>query len=39
MELGSGPRVLRQALPTWNAGPDERARMHAERDLPVADPA
>jgi DNA-binding HxlR family transcriptional regulator len=35
----TGPRPLRQALPTWNAGPEEHARMRAERDLPVADPA
>ena len=35
----TGPRPLRQALPRWNAGPEEHARMRAERDLPVADPA
>ena len=35
----TGPRPLRQALPTWNAGPEEHARMRAERDLPVAGPA
>jgi DNA-binding HxlR family transcriptional regulator len=35
----SGPRALRQALPTWNAGPEEHARMGAERALPAADPA
>jgi hypothetical protein len=33
----SGPRALRQALPTWNAGPAEHAKLRAERDLPVAD--
>ena len=35
----TGPRPLRQALPTWNAGPEAHARMRAERGLPVADPA
>ena len=25
----SGPRALRQALPTWNAGPEEHTRMQA----------
>jgi DNA-binding HxlR family transcriptional regulator len=33
----TGPRPLRQALPTWNAGPEAHARMRAERGLPVAD--
>jgi hypothetical protein len=33
----TGPRALRQALPTWNAGPDENARMRAEHGLPVRD--
>jgi DNA-binding HxlR family transcriptional regulator len=33
----TGPRTLRQALPTWNAGPEENARMRAEHGLPVAD--
>jgi hypothetical protein len=33
----TGPRVLRQALPTWNAGPEENARMRAEHGLPVGD--
>ena len=31
----SGPRALRQALPTWNAGPEGHAAMRAERGLPV----
>jgi DNA-binding HxlR family transcriptional regulator len=35
----SGPRMLRQSLPTWNAGPQEHARMRAEPGLPVVDPA
>ena len=35
----TGPRALRQALPTWNAGPQEHARMRAEPGLPVVDPA
>ena len=34
-----GPRALRLALPTWNNGPTEHARIRAERDLPVAGPA
>ena len=33
----TGPRALRQALPTWNAGPDENAAMRAEHGLPVRD--
>jgi hypothetical protein len=33
----TGPRALRQALPTWNAGPEENARMRAEHGLPVGD--
>ena len=33
----TGPRALRQALPTWNGGPAEHAKLRAERDLPVAD--
>jgi DNA-binding HxlR family transcriptional regulator len=33
----TGPRALRQALPTWNAGPAEHAKLRAERGLPVAD--
>ena len=35
----TGPPGLRQALPTWNAGPMEHARMRAEHGLPVAGPA
>jgi hypothetical protein len=35
----TGPRAMRQALPTWNAGPMEYARMRAEHGLPVAGPA
>jgi DNA-binding HxlR family transcriptional regulator len=31
----SGPRALRQALPTWNVGPEGHAAMRAERGLPV----
>jgi DNA-binding HxlR family transcriptional regulator len=34
----AGSRALGRALPTWNAGPDEHARMRAERGLPVGDP-
>jgi hypothetical protein len=26
----SGPRALRRALPTWNAGPETNARRRAE---------
>jgi hypothetical protein len=33
----TGPRALRQALPTWNAGPEEPGRMRAELGLPVGD--
>jgi hypothetical protein len=33
----TGPWALRQALPTWNAGPEENAAMRAERGLPVRD--
>jgi DNA-binding HxlR family transcriptional regulator len=33
----TGPRALRQALPTWNAGPEENAAMRAEHGLPVRD--
>jgi hypothetical protein len=35
----TGPRALCQALPTWNAGPAEHARMRAAHSLPVGDPA
>ena len=35
----TGPRALRQALPTWNAGPQENAAMRAEHALPVGGPA
>ena len=35
----TGPRALRQALPTWNSGPAANAMIRAERGLPVADPA
>jgi DNA-binding HxlR family transcriptional regulator len=34
----TGPRALRQALPTWNAGPLENASMRAEHSRPAADP-
>ena len=33
----TGPRALRQALPTWNAGPHENAAMRAKHGLPVGD--
>jgi len=33
----TGPRALRQALPTWNGGPKENARMRVEHGLPVGD--
>jgi len=33
----TGPRALRQALPTRNAGPEENARMRAEHGLPAGD--
>ena len=33
----TGPRALRQALPTWNAGPQENAAMRAKYALPVED--
>ncbi|HZA81627.1 MAG TPA: hypothetical protein VFC13_09160, partial [Actinomycetes bacterium] len=33
----TGPRALRQALPTWNAGPEAHGRMRAEHGLPVGD--
>ena len=33
----TGPRALGQALPTWNAGPEENGRMRAEHGLPVGD--
>jgi DNA-binding HxlR family transcriptional regulator len=35
----TGSRALGRALPTWNAGPEEHARMRAEQGLPVGDPA
>ena len=31
----TGPRPLRQALPTWNAGPEEHAALRTELGLPV----
>ena len=34
----TGARALRQALPTWNAGPLENASMRAEHSRPVAGP-
>ena len=34
----TGPRALRQALPTWNAGPLENASMRAEHSRPAAGP-
>jgi hypothetical protein len=34
----TGPRVLCRALPTWNAGPVENARMRTEHGLPAAGP-
>ena len=33
----TGPRALRQAFPTWNAGPETHGRLRAEHGLPVAD--
>jgi len=33
----TGPRALRQALPTWNAGPVENAKLRAEHGLPAGD--
>jgi hypothetical protein len=32
----TGPRELRQAFPTWNAGPERLGRLRAEHGLPVA---
>jgi DNA-binding HxlR family transcriptional regulator len=34
----TGPRALGQALPTWNAGPQEHASMRAEHGLPAEGP-
>jgi DNA-binding HxlR family transcriptional regulator len=33
----TGPRALREALPTWNAAPQEHARRRAEHHLEAAD--
>jgi DNA-binding HxlR family transcriptional regulator len=34
----TGPRALRQAFPTWNAGPERLGRLRAEHGLPAASP-
>ena len=34
----TGPRELRLAFPTWNAGPERLGRLRAEHGLPVAGP-
>ena len=34
----TGPRALRQAFPTWNAGPETLGRLRAEHGLPAASP-
>jgi DNA-binding HxlR family transcriptional regulator len=34
----TGPRELRRAFPTWNAGPERLGRLRAEHGLPVASP-
>jgi DNA-binding HxlR family transcriptional regulator len=34
----SGPRALRLAFPTWNAGPETNARRRSQLDLPLTSP-
>jgi HxlR-like helix-turn-helix len=35
----TGPRALRQALPTWNGGPEANASLRVELGLPVGRPS
>ena len=34
----TGPRALREAFPTWNAGPETLGRLRAAHGLPAASP-
>jgi DNA-binding HxlR family transcriptional regulator len=34
----TGPQTLRQAFPSWNAGPERHAQLRAEHGLPVGNP-